>query len=99
MSEESKKPEQSFEHLVRALQEGEARRLSQCLEAIDHRLLDCRKSLDEYRRARMILRSINRNLTRLGAEPVSAVPDELPTADLSDVINRRIDHFKANGGF
>ena len=97
MSEESKKPEQPFEYLLRALQEGEARRLNQCLEAIDHRLLDCRRSLAEYRRARMILRSINRNLTRLGAEPVSGVPDDLPTTDLSDAINRRLDHIKSKG--
>jgi|GEM_PF-931005 len=97
MAEESKKTEQPFEYLLRALQEGEARRLSQCLEAIDHRLLDCGKSLAEYRRARMILRSINRNLARLGAEPVPSVPDELPTADLSEAIHRRIDHIKSKG--
>jgi len=97
MSEEFKKPEQPFEHLLRALQEGEVQRLSQCLEEIDHRLLDCRKSLVEYRRSRMALRSISSNLSRLGAAPESGVPDELATSDLSETIQRRIDHFKSKG--
>ena len=96
MSEESKKPEQPFDQLIRALQEGEARRISQCIQEIDHRLLDCRKSLDEYRRLRTTLRTINGQLSRLGAEPL-AVADDLPTQDLSEIIKSRIDHFKSTG--
>src|SRR5262245_15005352 len=97
MSEEFNKPEQPFEHLLRALQESEARRMSQCLEEIDHRLLNCRKSLVEYRQGRMALRSINNSLSRLGAKPLSVVPDDLPASDLSETIKRRIDHFKSKG--
>jgi hypothetical protein len=96
MSEESKKPELPFDQLIRVLQEGEARRISECIQEIDHRLLDCRKSLDEYRRLRTTLRTINGQLSRLGAEPL-AVADDLPTQDLSEIIKSRIDHFKSTG--
>ena len=96
MAEESKKQEQPFEDLVRALQEGEARRISQCIQDIDHRLMDCRKSLEEYRRLHSTLRTINGQLSRLGAEPL-AVTDDLPAQDLSEIIRSRIDHFKSTG--
>jgi hypothetical protein len=96
MSEESKKPEQPFDQLIRVLQEGEARRISECIQEIDHRLLNCRKSLDEYRRLRTTLRTINGQLSRLGAEPL-AVADDLPAQDLSEIIKSRIDHFKSTG--
>ena len=96
MSEEFNNSEPPFEHLVRALQEGEARRLSQCIEEIDHRLLDCRKSLQEYRRLRTALRLINGQLRKLGVQPLSVV-EELPTHDLSEIIKSRIEHFKSTG--
>ena len=96
MSEDSKKPEEPFNQLVRALQEGEAWRISQCIQDIDHRLLDCRKSLEEYSRLRSTLRTINHKLSRLGAEPLKVV-DELATHDLSEMIKSRIDHFKSSG--
>lgn len=96
MSEESKKTEQPFDQLVRALHEGEVRRISECIQEIDHRLLDCRRSLEEYRRLRTTLRTINGQLSRLGAEPL-AVADDLPTQDLSEIIKSRIDHFKTTG--
>jgi DNA repair ATPase RecN len=96
MSKNFTNPEQPFEHLVRALQEGEARKISQCVEEIDHRLLDCHKSLEEYRRLHSSLRMINNQLSRLGAEPLTVV-DELPTQDLSEIIESRIDHFKSTG--
>jgi hypothetical protein len=96
MSEEVKKPEQPFDQLVRVLQEGEARRISECIQEIDHRLLDCRKSLEEYSRLRTTLRTINGQLSRLGAETL-ALADDLPTQDLSEVIRSRIDHFKSTG--
>jgi len=96
MSEEFKKTEQPFDQLVRVLQEGEARRISECIQGIDHRLLDCRKSLEEYRRLRTTLRTINGQLSRLGAEPL-AVADDLPTQDLTEIIKSRIDHFKTTG--
>jgi hypothetical protein len=96
MSKDFRDPEQPFEHLVRALQEGEARKISQCVEEIDHRLLDCHKSLEEYRRLHSSLRTINNQLSRLGAEPLTVV-DELSTQDLSEIIKSRIDHFKSTG--
>ena len=96
MSQEFKKPEQPFEHIVRALQEGEAQKISQCMEGIDLRLLDCHKSLKEYKRLRSTLRMINNQLSRLGAEPL-AVAEELRTQDLNEIIKRRIDHFKSTG--
>lgn len=96
MTDEFKKSEQPFEHLVRVLQEGEARRISRCIEDIDHRLLDCRKSLEEYRRLCSTLRTINGQLSRLGAQPL-AVADDLPAQDLSEILKSRIDHFKSTG--
>jgi hypothetical protein len=96
MSEDFKKPEQPFDHLLRALQEDEARKISQCIEEIDHRLLNCHKSLEEYRRLHSSLRLINNQLSRLGAKPLT-VADELPTQDLSEIIRNRIDHFKSTG--
>jgi hypothetical protein len=96
MADEIKSSEQPFDQLIRVLQEGEARRITQCIQDIDHRLMDCRKSLEEYRRLRSTLRTINGQLSRLGAEPL-AVADDLPTQDLSEIIKSRIDHFKSTG--
>jgi hypothetical protein len=96
MSKDFIEQEQPFEHLVRVLQEGEAHRISQCIEQIDHRLLDCHKSLEEYRRLHSTLRTINNQLSRLGAETLS-VADELPIQDLGEIIKSRIDHFKSTG--
>jgi hypothetical protein len=45
---------------------------------------------------RTTLRTINGQLSRLGAEPL-AVADDLPTQDLSEIIKSRIDHFKTTG--
>ena len=95
MSEEVK-TEQPFEHLIRALQEGETRRITQCIQEIDHRLLDCGKSLEEYRRLRSALGTINDQLSQLGEKPLS-VDDSLPAQDLTEVIKWRIDEFKSKG--
>ena len=96
MSEQINKPEQPFAPLVRALQEGEAQRLSQCIEQIDNRLVNCRKSLEEYRRLRVALRVINSQLSRLGAEPLS-LADDMVSHDFIELIRSRIDHFKSSG--
>ena len=93
---EDTKQQQPFEHLIRALQEGEARRISQCIQDIDHRLLNCRKALEEYRQLRSTLRSINGQLSRLGAEPL-AVTEDLAADDLSEIIRSRIALFKTTG--
>ena len=96
MSENSKQPEEPFNQLVRALQEGEAWRISRCIQDIDHRLLDCRKSLEEYSRLRSTLRTINNKLSRLGAEPLK-VAEELATQDLNEIIKSRLAFFKSSG--
>lgn len=93
---EDTKEEPPFEHLIRALQEGEARRISECIQDIDRRLLNCGKALEEYRRLRSTLRTINGQLSRLGAEPL-AVSEDFPGDDLSEIIRSRIDHFKTSG--
>jgi hypothetical protein len=96
MSEEFKKSTQPFEQLLLSLKEDEARRLSQCLEEINHRLLDCRNSLEEHRRMLMALRGIDSSPSRLAAEPLSVIADEAPAADLRGTLKRRmLDHFKS----
>ena len=42
------KQEQFFENILQTMHEDEARKLIKCLEEIDYKLLDCRRSLDEY---------------------------------------------------
>jgi len=96
MSEQINKAEHPFAHLVQALKEGEALRLSQCIEQIDNRLVNCRKSLEEYRRLRVALRVINSQLSRLGAEPLS-LADDMVSHDFIELIRSRIDHFKSSG--
>jgi len=96
MSEQINKAEHPFAHLVQALQEGEALRLSQCIEQIDNRLVNCRNSLEEYRRLRVALRVINSQLSRLGAEPLS-LADDMVSHDFIELIRSRIDHFKSSG--
>ena len=97
MADDAKNQEQQpFEHLVRALQEGEAQKISRCIQEIDHRLMDCRRSLEEYRRLHSTLRTINGQLSRLGAEPL-AVADDLPAQDLTEIIKSRLEHFRSTG--
>lgn len=90
------KPEQFYQSLLHTLQENEVRRLTNCLEEIDHKLLDCRKSLDEYHRARLALDTINEHLSRLGAKPLP-VNEQVPTTDLEEIIKTRIEHHKSSG--
>jgi hypothetical protein len=96
MSEDPMKQEQPYERMLQTLQEDEARRLSKCLEEIDHSLLDCRKYVEEYDQVRSTLHTINEQLSRLGAEPLPVV-DGLPTHDLGEVIKNRIDHMRSQG--
>lgn len=90
------KQDQPFEHLIRSLQEDEARRLSQCLQNIDHRLLHLRKAVEEYHQLRSALRTINGKLSRLGAEPLT-VAEDVGADDLGEIISSRIAHFKTSG--
>lgn len=76
--------------------EQESQKLGKYLEEIDHRLLDCRKYLEEYDRTRSILHTINEQLSRLGAEPLP-VGDQLPTHDLGEIIRGRVEHLRSQG--
>lgn len=76
--------------------EEESGRLAKCLDEIDHKILECRKHLDDYDRIRLTLHDLNQKLSRLGAEPL-AVADGLPTHDLGEVIRTRLEHLKAQG--
>jgi len=74
----------------------ESRRLSKCLEEIDDNILACRQSLQDYERVRSSLYGLNDKLIQLGAESIS-ISDGLPTADLGEIINQRIEHLRSQG--
>jgi hypothetical protein len=90
------KQEQFFENILHTLRKDESRKLIKCLEEIDYKLLDCRRSLEEYDRVRSSLQMINEKLSRLGAETL-AVADDLPTRDLGEIIKGRIERFRSEG--
>ena len=90
------KQEQPFESIVHTLHEDETRKLGKCLEEIDDKLMNCRRSLEEYHRLRSSLHTINEKLSRLGAETL-AVSEDLPTRDLGELIKDRIERFKFQG--
>jgi chromosome segregation ATPase len=85
----------SLNHLRQTF-EQESHRLGKCLEEIDHKLLDCRKHLEEYDRIRSALHTINEQLSRLAAEPLP-VGDQLPTHDLGEIIRSRVEHLRSQG--
>jgi alcohol dehydrogenase YqhD (iron-dependent ADH family) len=90
------KQEQFFENILHTLHKDEAGKLTKCLEEIDYKLLDCRRSLEEYDRVRSSLQMINEKLSRLGAQTL-AVADDLPTRDLGEILKSRIERFKTEG--
>ncbi|HEU4340105.1 MAG TPA: hypothetical protein VFU31_00895 [Candidatus Binatia bacterium] len=90
------KPERFYQSLLHTLQENEVRRLTKCLEEIDQKLLDCRKSLEEYQRARLALDKINEHLSRLRAKR-PPMTEQLPTPELQEIIKSGIEHFKSSG--
>ena len=90
------KQERLQESILQATCENEACTLDKFLEEIDGKLLDCRKYLDEYKRARLALRTINERLSRLGA-PTLPVADHLPADGLGEIIDSRIRHFTLAG--
>ena len=92
------KREQLQATLLQAFYENESRRLNNCLEEIDHKLLDCSKYLEEYNRTRLALRTINERLSRLGAQTLPVpVSDQLPADGLGEIINSRLQHFRSAG--
>lgn len=74
----------------------ESSRLSKCLEEIDHKILDCRKYLEEYDQIRATLHDVNEKLSRLGVEALP-VADNLPTHDVGEIIRGRIEHLRSQG--
>jgi len=74
----------------------ESRKLNKCLEEIDNNILACRQYLQDYERIRSSLHALNEKLSQLGAEAIQ-VPDGLPSADLGDIIRRRMEHLKSQG--
>ncbi|MPZ76819.1 MAG: hypothetical protein GEU77_09855 [Deltaproteobacteria bacterium] len=90
------KREQLQTTLLKAFYDNESRRLNNCLEEIDHKLLDCSKYLEEYHRTRLALRTINERLSRLGAQTLP-VADQLPADGLGEIINNRLQHFRSAG--
>ena len=91
------KQEQFFENILHTLHKDEAGKLTKCLEEIDYKLLDCRRSLVEYDRVRSSLQMINEKLSRLGAQTLVVPPDDLPTRDLGEILKSRIKRFKTDG--
>ena len=79
---------QTFDH--------ESKRLGQCLEEIDQKIMDCRQSLERYKQIHSILHGLNEKLSLLGAEPL-VVPDHLPTNDVEEIVKERIEHLRFQG--
>lgn len=90
------KQEQVFESILETLHQDEKRKLTKCLEEIDYKLIDCRRSLEEYDRVRASLQMINEKLSLLGAETLT-VAEDLPTRDLQEIIKGRIERFRTEG--
>jgi len=81
---------------LHGLAERHQSHLKECLGRIDERLLSCQDQLQEYRQARSDLLSLNHCLADLGAEP-AAIPDDVPSETLSDIIHARLDGLKLLG--
>jgi primosomal protein N'' len=74
----------------------ESRRLSKCLEEIDHNILACRQYLQDYERIRSNLHGLNEKLSQLGAESIQ-VPDSLSDSDLGEIVRERIETLRTQG--
>jgi hypothetical protein len=83
------------DHLRQAFNQ-ESRKLAKCLEEIDDNIMACRQYLQDYERIRSSLHGLNEKLSQLGAEGLQ-VPDNLPTADLGEIVRQRIEHLRSQG--
>ncbi|MFQ5850744.1 MAG: hypothetical protein ACE5JU_09165 [Candidatus Binatia bacterium] len=70
--------------------------LSECLAAIDKKILGCRLDSEQFDRIRSNLSTVHEMLSRLGEESLP-IPDPLPTMDLGDLFAGRIDHLRSRG--
>lgn len=83
------------DHLKESFEHGK-NKLSDCMAAIDKRILECRVHIEEYERIRSDLNAINEGLFRLGKEALP-MPDPLPTTDVGEIITGRIHHLRSHG--
>jgi len=81
---------------LRALSEQHQNHLGECLDHIDESLLSCRDHLHAYQQARSDLVSLNQRLADLGAQG-EAIPNDLPTDNLCDIITDRLERLKTAG--
>jgi hypothetical protein len=71
-------------------------KLSECLDGIDQKLMDCHLRMEEYQQVCSSLHILNERLSRLGAESLP-ISNSLPTADLGEIIRRRLEHLRYQG--
>jgi len=74
----------------------EHNKLNECLDGIDQKLMDCHLHMEEYQQVCSSLHILNERLSRLGAEALP-ISDSLPTADLGEIIRKRLEHLRYQG--
>lgn len=79
---------------IKQMFEQKKNMLGDCLDAIKQKILDCRLHIEEYDRIRSDLDSLNKRLSRLGAD-LLPLPEPLPTTDLGDLITRCIEDLRS----
>ncbi len=76
--------------------EQQNNRLSDCLDSLDQKILDCRMHIEDYKRIYTDLVALNDRFSRLGAKspPIS---NSMPSTDIGDIIRQRIEDLKLQG--
>jgi hypothetical protein len=87
--------EANREHL-RETFDQHARKLNECLAAVDEHILASRQHLDEYDSIRSVLQRLNDKLTQLGSIPLD-LPAGPASSDLSATIRSRLEQLKSQG--
>lgn len=81
---------------LQTLWEQSQEQLNDCLAHIDDSLLSCRDHLHAYRQTRSDLISLNQRLADLGAQ-AAAIPEDMPTDNLCDIVQTRLERLKLAG--
>ncbi len=76
--------------------EQQNNRLSDCLDSLDQKILDCRMHIEDFKRIYTDLDALNDRLSRLGAES-APISNSLPSTDIGDIIRQRIEDLKFQG--
>ncbi len=76
--------------------EQQNNRLSDCLDSLDQKILDCRMHIEDYKRIYTDLVALNDRLSRRGAE-APPISNSLPITDIGDIIRQRIEDLKLQG--